>query len=86
MVRARSGDRLVVTLRSEEFDTYLQLGRLQGDAFQELASDDDGMDGVGTDSRLEFDVDEGGEYVIRATSFSPNATGAYHLEVETSGR
>ncbi|HEX2205739.1 MAG TPA: hypothetical protein VHG91_20670 [Longimicrobium sp.] len=82
--RARAGERLVITMKSDAFDTYLVFGRRDADGtFDTIESNDDGdEDGDGTDSRLEVTVDEAGEYVIRANSLSGGETGAYTLRVE----
>ncbi len=74
--RGRAGQRVEISLASDDFDPYLRLGRLDGCDFQELATDDDG--GEDTDSRLRYTLQEDGEYVIRATSFS-EGVGAYTL-------
>ncbi len=75
-----AGERLVITLRSSAFDSYLTYGTLNGGRFTSIASDDDS--GGGTDSRLEVTLPADGDYVIRANSLAPNATGAYTLQVE----
>jgi hypothetical protein len=75
----RPGQRITVTMESEAFDTYLNLGRMQDGEFVSLATDDDSGE-EGTNSRISHVMDEEGEYVIRATSFS-DATGPYTLTV-----
>ena len=47
VVEANAGDELRITLRSEEFDSFLRWGTKDGDRFQELANDDDGDEDVG---------------------------------------
>lgn len=74
--RGRAGQRIEVTMGSDEFDSYLRLGRLDGCDWEELATDDDG--GEDTDARLRYTLPSDGEYVIRATSFGENA-GTYTL-------
>lgn len=76
---ARAGDRFIVTMASNDFDTYLRWGREQGGSFELLDTDDDG--GGGTHSRLEVTADAAGRYVIQANSFASGATGAYTLTV-----
>ena len=78
--RGRAGDRIVVTLRSEDFDAYLGWGRLAGAEWTEIESDDDGAGG--TDSRLEVTLDESGVYHISAGSLFDGETGSYTLTVE----
>jgi hypothetical protein len=75
-----AGERLVITLRSSAFDSYLSYGTLTGGRFSAIASDDDS--GGGSDSRLEVTLPADGDYVIRANSLQPNATGSYTLQVE----
>src|SRR5690606_31374742 len=48
--RARAGQRVVFAMASEDFDTYLDLGRVAAGGFEGIASDDDGGDGL--NSRL----------------------------------
>ena len=72
----RAGQRIQIDM-SSEFDTYLELGRLDGCDWEELQSDDDGSPD-GTDSRIRYTLPEDGEYSIRATSYS-DATGSYTL-------
>lgn len=74
--RGSAGQRVQIDMTSE-FDTYLELGRLDGCDWQELTTDDDGSP-EGTNSRIRYTLPEDGEYVVRATSFS-DATGAYTL-------
>lgn len=73
----RPGQRITLTMESEDFDTYLNLGRMENGEFVSLATDDDGGE-EGTNSRVSHQLEEGGEYAVRATSFS-DASGAYTL-------
>ncbi len=75
----RPGQRLTIEMGSEDFDTYLQLGRMEDGEFQSVTSDDDGGE-EGTNSRISHVVDEEGEYAVRATSFG-DASGAYTLTI-----
>jgi hypothetical protein len=77
---AAAGERLRITLRSDDFDTYLAIGRTVNGVFQSLEEDDDGAGG--TDSRLDYTVPAAGEYTVRAHSYRPGATGTYSLELE----
>jgi hypothetical protein len=78
----RKGDRLTITMRADSFDTFVALGRVDGNRFTELETADDGADG--TNSKLEFTLDQDGDYVIRATSLFGNTTGAYTLLLEST--
>lgn len=82
-IQARRGDRLAVTLESDDFDALLRIGRGRGEAFEELAHNDDAP-GRGLNSRLVFAAPEDGVYVIQATAFSASARGAYDLSVEAA--
>jgi hypothetical protein len=78
----RQGEEVTVTMASEDFDTFLAIGRMDGDTFSELSSNDDGTDG--TNSALTFTLPENGRYIIRANSLSAGNTGAYKLKLESS--
>jgi hypothetical protein len=80
VIRGRPGDRVLVRMRSEAFDTYLHWGyREQDGTWHEEASNDDG--GEGTDSRLMVTLDPDGRYELRAGAFSEEDRGAYELEL-----
>jgi len=79
-IEGRAGQRLQIEMRSDSFDTYLNLGRMQGTEFVSQSTDDDGM-GEGTDSRLRITLDETGQYLLRANSVSAGAAGPYTLAV-----
>ena len=78
----KKGDRLQITMRSQQFDTYLAVGRMQGDSLAVLKSDDDGADS--TNSRVILTLPADGEYSIRTNSLSGEATGAYTLAVSAA--
>lgn len=83
VVSAAAGQRIQAVMRSGDFDTYLEIGR-PGDAWEALASDDDGL-GEGTDSRLNYTATEAGDYVVRASPLGPDTTGVYSLELIDRG-
>lgn len=76
---AQAGQRVVIDMESEAFDTYLYV---IGPGISEPLSNDDGGDG--TNSRLEVAFPEAGTYRIVAAAYSSNSTGSYSLTV--SGR
>ena len=78
-----AGNRVQLTMRSGDFDTYLQIGSPEGD-FYALASDDDGL-GEGTDSRLNYILPNGGEFIVRASPLYADADGLYSLELTDRG-
>lgn len=77
----RAGERIRISLTSDEFDTVLILGRVVDGEFQELETNDDAEGGDGTDSRIIIELPEDGRYVIQATSFRDMTEGAYRLTV-----
>jgi hypothetical protein len=81
--RGVAGQRVQATMRSGDFDTYLQIG-MAGPEFTALASDDDGL-GEGTDSRLSFTLPEDGDYVLRASPLGSDGKGLYALELVDRG-
>jgi hypothetical protein len=76
----RAGQRIVARMESDDFDTYLNLGRMEDGEFQSVATDDDSGE-EGTNSRLAHRLEADGEYVIRASSYGAEG-GAYTLTVE----
>lgn len=74
-----AGERVVYELRSDDFDTYLEIGYGSHGAFSSFATDDDGAD-TPLDSRLEVILPRDGTYTIRARSFGNNSTGYYVIE------
>jgi hypothetical protein len=83
LYRGRRGERLTITLRSGAFDGYLHFGTGRGASFSSSETDDDGAGG--TDSKIEVTLAADGEYVIQANSLAASETGAYTLQVESSG-
>src|SRR5690606_26264953 len=81
-ISAQAGDRLVITMRSSAFDTFLQWGQGRGADFEIAETDDDGAGG--TDSQLTITVPTAGTWIIRANSLGSDETGAYTLDVEGS--
>jgi hypothetical protein len=77
--RGRAGQTVQVTQRSKDFDSYLNVGRLNGSQFSSIKTNDDGAGG--NDSRVTVTLPSDGDYVIHANSLS-RATGAYTLTVE----
>lgn len=71
---------VLITLRSEAFDTYMAAG-YGGDCSGEAAETNDDGPSMGTDSSLELEF-QPGEYFIRANSLSPDKTGRYTLSLE----
>jgi hypothetical protein len=77
----RAGERIRITMSSDDFDTVVILGRMVDGEFQELGSNDDAEDGDDTDSELVIELPEDGRFVIQATSFEDGTGGEYELTV-----
>jgi hypothetical protein len=78
-ITVAEGDKLRLTLVSNEFDSVIEVGKA-GEAWVALETDDDGLSD--THARLDWTVEEGGDYLIRARAYAPGQTGAYALTVE----
>lgn len=79
-LRGTAGRTLRASLQSTEFDPYMVVFRLDGDALSQVESDDD--DGEGTNSLVEWQIDRTATYVIVASSYSGSSPGSYLLHVE----
>ena len=77
------GQRVQVTMRSGDFDSYVEIGSAEGE-FTSLAYDDDGL-GEGLNSRLNFTIPETGEYIVRAQPLGGSSRGLYALELTDRG-
>jgi hypothetical protein len=73
---ATAGQRVVIDLRSDDFDTYLYL---VGPGLMEPMSDDDG--GEGTNSQITVTLPDTGTYRIIASPYGSDDTGAFTLSV-----
>lgn len=78
--RGAAGETFVITQRSEDFDSFLQVGRMAGGEWDLLDSNDDG--GGDSDAELTITLPESGEYVIRAGTYLADETGAYTLRLQ----
>ena len=79
-ITVAEGDTLDVTLVSNDFDSYLDIGKMGGGDWVSTVSDDDSLSD--THAKVEWTVEEAGTYMIRARSFGQGQTGAYTLAVE----
>jgi uncharacterized caspase-like protein len=80
---ARAGERLSLTMRSGDFDTFLTVARMDGDEVELVVRDDDS--GGGTNSRAEFTADRDGPLFILANALSEDMTGSYTIELAAAG-
>ncbi|TVQ19252.1 MAG: serine protease [Leptolyngbya sp. DLM2.Bin15] len=76
----RAGQRIVIDMSSNEFDTFLILLDPNG---VDIMQDDDG--GGGTNSKIEMTLPANGTYTIFANSYQPGETGRYSLRLQESG-
>lgn len=81
--QARAGERLTLTMRSSDFDTFLTVARMEGGEMELIVRDDDS--GGGTNSRAEFTVDRDGPIFIAANALSEDMRGAYTIELAAAG-
>jgi hypothetical protein len=75
-----AAEQVVITMRSDAFDTYLIVGQLAGGSFTALTENDDGGND-GTNSRIEFLAPAAGEYLVLASSIEQGQAGRYTLVV-----
>lgn len=78
-IRLRAGERVAISLDSDEFDPMLHVFRA-GALDQAIAENDDFGDGL--NSRVSFAAPADGDYVVRVLSFEPGTFGAYTLRAE----
>lgn len=83
------GQLLTIDLRSEEFDTFVQMHPLdeQGEIVESQSWFNDDFEDSRSHSRLEVELPADGTYVIFATSYEGKETGRYELTITSfSGR
>ncbi|HEU0013758.1 MAG TPA: PPC domain-containing protein [Longimicrobium sp.] len=81
--QAAAGDRLVIEVRSDEFDPTVAIGLRDGTTFQMLEYNDDTEEDDAanpTNSRLEYAVEQAGTYIVRVMGFM-GGRGAYTVHV-----
>jgi hypothetical protein len=80
-VTLKEDEKLLITMVSNEVDSFVVVGREQeGGAFEVLGSDDDSLSD--THAKLEWTAPADGVYEVRAGTFQQGQTGAYALNVE----
>jgi len=75
--QGKKGERVILDLRSTEFDPYLILISPSGSQ-----EENDDHEGDATRSLLSVALAEDGEYSVIATSYAPEATGSYDLRID----
>ena len=79
---ARRGERIVVRMESDDFDTVLGVSGREDDS--DMVMDDDG--GGGTNSRVEYTATTDGPILIRANALTAGEGGSYTLVIESARR
>jgi hypothetical protein len=79
-VTLKEDEKLLITMVSNEVDSFVVVGNDKDGAFEVLGSDDDSLSD--THSKLEWTAPADGIYEIRAGTFQQGQTGAYALNVE----
>jgi hypothetical protein len=77
----RPKERVMFTMRSSDFDTFLSVGQMQDGKFVEFSGNDDAADETRTNhiSRVLIVAAAPGDFVVRANSMAANQIGAYTL-------
>jgi hypothetical protein len=79
-VTLRKGQRITIDMTAPgDLDSYVAIGRMDGDTLAVLENDDDG--GGDKNARLRFTAKDDGAYIIRAQALDANSTGTYTLKV-----
>lgn len=79
-LRGGKGEQVTIFLRSEAFDSFLEVGGDTPAGFAVVKSDDDG--GGDKNAKLDVMFEKGGVLLIRVSPLHAGATGAYSLSVE----
>jgi hypothetical protein len=77
---ATAGQRVVIDLRSSDFDPYVFVRAPSGEQF-----DNDDFEGDASRSLLSLDLTETGQYVVTVTSYASGETGGYALSIDVNG-
>jgi plastocyanin len=78
-IQARRGQKLQIEMTAADFDSFVGIGRMNGDSLTIDETDDDGAGE--RNARLRYTVKEDGEYIIRAQALDANGSGAYTVKV-----
>ncbi len=82
LVVLRAGQKVAINMEKVDdanLDPKLEIGLLGASAFEVIAEDDDGGDGL--NARLKFVAPSSGTYMIRATANQPVNEGSYRISV-----
>ena len=80
--QGQADSRFEITMTSDDFDTVLEIGRLDGCRFVSLGRNDDGSGPEdGLNSRLTGRLPTTGTYIVRASSFGTDSSGPFELKL-----
>lgn len=83
---AAEGDRLELTMAADDFDTVVEIGRMDGCVYHQLGTNVDGTgEEDGLNSRLIFSVLKAGDYVVRARSLADDGAGPFTIALNRLG-
>lgn len=75
-----AGTRVEVTMQADDFDTLVEIGKMDGCTYTMLASNDDGSgEEDGLNSRLIATLREAGTYVIHAKALADDGAGQFSV-------
>lgn len=78
-IRMAEGETRIISAESSAFDTMIWVMRAADREGEPLEVDDD--TGPGFNAVLGFQAEDGGDYIVRVTSFGDGSTGAYRLRI-----
>jgi hypothetical protein len=79
---AHKGQKLIATMRSNDFDAYLTIARTVSGITDAMATDDDRGGGEkNTDARIRFTAPDDGTYLIVAQSLGEDGVGTYTVSL-----
>lgn len=79
LVTMGAGQTRLISVESDAFDTMVWVLRASDREGEPLDLDDDA--GPGVNALLGFQADEGGDYVVRVTSYEESGAGGYRLRI-----
>ena len=78
--QGQAGQRIQITQSADDFDSMVEIGKMDGCSFVSMGSNDDGAGPEdGLNSRLVARLPETGTYVIRARSLGDTGVGKFNL-------
>jgi plastocyanin len=78
-IQVRRGQRYQIEMSAADFDSFVGIGKMDGDSVKIDESDDDGAGE--RNARLRYTAKEDGEMIIRAQALDANGNGMYTIKV-----